>query len=176
MPKAPSSAGHLPVDGEQLRAAMRHVPATVTIVTVGAPEPRGVTIASFSSVSLDPPLVSFNVQKGARVHPLIEAADRYAVHVLRSDQVALSDHFADPTLDGPRQFEGLNVVEGPDGLPILPDALAVFECEPWAVYDAGDHSLIVGRVIRVEALDEGEPVLYYQRSYRRVGEAIASRS
>lgn len=61
------------------------------------------------------------------------------------------------------------------GLPILDRALAVLECEPWAVYDAGDHALFVGRVVRIETGEEGDPVLYYRRSYRVVGGELARR-
>ncbi len=154
---------------------MRHVPAAVTVVTVGGDEPRGVTIASFSSVSLDPPLVAFNVQKGARMFPLVERAERYAVHVLPAGRVDLSDHFADPELSGREQFEKVPHEVGRNGLPLLEGMLAVLECEPWAVYDAGDHALFVGRVVRISTGADGEPVLYYQRSYRQVGDVIADR-
>lgn len=171
-PVSPEAA----VSGEALRAAMRHVPAAVTVVTVGGEEPRGITIASFSSVSLDPPLISFNVQRAARMYPLLERADRYAVHVLRADQVALSDRFAHPGLAGAEQFDGVPHLVGPGGLPLLQDVLAVFECRPWAIYDAGDHALFVGEVTAVAAADGGDPVLYFQRSYRTVGDLIAGRS
>ena len=163
------------VDGDLLRTAMRFVPATVTVVTVGGEEPRGVTIASFTSVSLDPPLVSFNVQRSARFYGLIRAAGRFAVHVLSAEQAHLSDRFANPVLDRAQQFDGVPFAEQPDGLPLLEGALATFVCEPWAEYDAGDHSLFVGRVVAIGALDQGEPVLYYQRSYRVVGAEVAPR-
>jgi flavin reductase (DIM6/NTAB) family NADH-FMN oxidoreductase RutF len=163
------------VSGDELRAAMRHVPAAVTVVTVGGEEPRGVTIASFSSVSLDPPLVSFNVQRGARVFPLLERAERYAVHVLGADQVGLSDHFADPDLSVEEQLGPVAHVVGENGLPLLEGMLAVLECEPYAIYDAGDHALFVGRVVRIRAEEDGDPVLYYLRSYRGVGGIIAHR-
>lgn len=155
---------------------MRHVPATVTVVTVGGEEPRGITIASFTSVSLDPPLVSFNVQKQARFHPLLEGVKLYAVHVLAAEQAHLSDRFADPNLEFEDQFRGLAHRTLESGLPVFDGALALFICEPYAVYDAGDHSLFVGRVVAVETVDEGSPVLYYRRSYRGVGGEIATRS
>jgi len=163
------------ITGDDLRNAMRHVPSAVTIVTVGGREPRGVTIASFSSVSLDPPLVSFNVQKEARVFPLLEHASRYAVHVLPADLVELSDHFADPDLSAAEQFGSVDHSTGEDGLPILGGMLAVLECEHWAVYDAGDHALFVGRVLRIHDGSGEDPVLYFRRSYRSVGAIIAER-
>ncbi len=166
----------LSVDGDGLRTAMRFVPATVTVVTVGGREPRGVTIASFTSVSLDPPLVSFNVQRSARFHGLLSGARRFAVHVLASDQAGLSDRFADPGLDRDAQFAGVPHRVEPDGLPLLDGVLATFVCEPWAEYDAGDHSLFVGRVVEVSAVDAGEPVLYFLRSYRTVGGELARRA
>jgi 3-hydroxy-9,10-secoandrosta-1,3,5(10)-triene-9,17-dione monooxygenase reductase component len=164
------------ITGDDLRVAMRHVPSAVTIITVGGREPRGVTIASFSSVSLEPPLISFNVQKDARVFPLLERASRYAVHVLPADRVGLSDHFADPNLSAEEQFGSVDHSTGEDGLPILAGMLAVLECEHWAIYDAGDHALFVGRVLRIEDGSGEDPVLYFRRSYRTVGGVIAERS
>lgn len=164
------------VGGDDLRTAMRHVPAAVTVVTVGGDDPRGVTIASFSSVSLDPPLVTFNVQKEARMFPLLERAARYAVHVLPADHADLSDHFANPELSSSEQFGPVPHSRGRDGLPLIDHMLAVLECEPWAIYDAGDHALFVGRVVHITTAENGDPVLYYQRTYRSVGDVIAPRS
>lgn len=159
-----------------MRAAMRRVPSTVTVVTAaGADEARGITIGSFTSVSLDPPLICFNVQKEAQMHPLITTTPRFAVHILNDEQVHLSDHFAVPDRTGAEQFAGVPYRREADGLPILDDALAVFHCRLYAIYEAGDHSIILGEVVDVEVAGEGGPVLYYERTYRGLGETLQPR-
>ncbi len=160
------------IDGEALRAAMRRVPSPVTVVTAaGTGEARGITIGSFTSVSLDPPLISFNVGHEAQMHALIVRADRFAVHVLSEAQAHLADHFALPDRSGAEQFAPVAYRLDAHGTPILDGALAVFHCARYAVYEAGDHSLLVGRVLDVEAGAEGLPILYFDRTYRSVGKA-----
>jgi flavin reductase (DIM6/NTAB) family NADH-FMN oxidoreductase RutF len=155
---------------------MRRVPSAVTVVTVGGEEPRGITIGSFTSTSLNPPLISFNVQQEARAHGLLEKAAEFAVHVLSADQAPLSDHFADPSLDSRQQFEGIAHERMAGGLPILEGASAVFRCTLFARYDAGDHSIFVALVGSVELGPNTGAVLYMDRQYREVGEVILPRS
>ncbi|MEX0601597.1 MAG: flavin reductase family protein, partial [Rhodothermales bacterium] len=143
------------IDGEALRLVMRHVPSPVTIVTVaGEDELRGITIGSFTSTSLRPPLISFNVSREARIHEVLTAADRFAVHVLADDQAPLSDHFATPDLTGAEQFQDVTYSVDEHGTPILSGALAVMLCARHAVYDAGDHSIMLGRVVELLDTDE----------------------
>lgn len=158
------------VDGEVLRAAMRRVPSPVTVVTAcGTDEMRGITIGSFTSASLDPPLISFNVEKGAQMHGVLVDCSHYAVHVLGDDQADLSERFARPDTAGSVQFDGIPFYLDERGLPVLEDVLVVFICRPYAVYDAGDHSIFLGEVVEVRSRHEGDPVLYFNRSYRLVG-------
>lgn len=165
---------HTNVDGEVLRNVMRRVPTPVTVVTAQGPEEaRGITIGSFVSVSLDPPLITFNVNRKARMHPIITEADRYVVHVLREEQAHLSELFARADLSGEEQFASIAFTPAPeDGLPILNDVLAVLYCRPYAVYEAGDHSILVGQVEAVDLGAPGKPVLYYNRAYYAVGKAV----
>ena len=162
------------IDGDRLRAVMRRVPSPVTVVTAAGPEEvRGITIGSFTSVSLDPPLISFNVSRAARMHGLITSAERFAVHVLSDHQAHLSDHFALPDRTGAEQFADVEHEVNLHGTPVLEDALAVFHCRPYAVFEAGDHSLVIGEVLDVETSSEGGPILYYNRSYCGIGEEVA---
>ena len=161
------------IDGDVLRSIMRKVPSPVAVVTaVKNGEARGITISSFASASLDPPLISFNVGTDAQMHPLIHDAERYAVHVLTDRQVTLSNRFAIPDAHGADQFRGVPHSVEEDGLPVLDGVLAVFFCRPFAVYPAGDHSIIVGEVTAVQDGEPGRPVLYYNRSYREVGDEV----
>jgi flavin reductase (DIM6/NTAB) family NADH-FMN oxidoreductase RutF len=161
-------------DGEVLRAVMRQVPSPVTVVTVATSEgPRGVTIGSFGSVSLQPPLVSFNLSVDATIFRHLVASERYAVHILHAGQVALSQRFAEPDRSSPQQFEGLAYREL-DGLPLLDDFLAVLICRRVAVHPAGDHVILVGQVERIEESPRDvPPILYYRQSYRVPGDPVA---
>lgn len=160
-----------PVDGSVLRTVMRRCAAPVTVVTAAGPgERRGITIGSFTSVSLDPPLVCFNVQREATMHELVTTAPHFAVHLLRDDQAHLSERFAVPDLPGEAQFEGVAHRLSEAGVPLIDGVLAVLRCVPFAVYPAGDHSIVVGEVV---GIDEGEgqaPLLYFDRRYHTVGD------
>src|SRR5690606_11818136 len=138
------------VDGERLRAVMRRLPSPVTVVTVqGEREMRGITIGSFTSTSLDPPLISFNVEQAAQMHDFLVGATHYAVHLLGVDQAHLSDHFAMPERTGAEQFASVAFHRDARGTPVLDDVLAVLHCTHYAVYEAGDHSIFVGEVVEV---------------------------
>lgn len=159
--------------GEQLRVAMRQVPSAVTVVTVaGANEMRGITIGSFTSVSLDPPLISFNIALDAQVHDLLIGAKHFVVHILSDEQAYLSNHFAVKDRRGEEQFTTVPHRLDANGTPVLEGALGVFYCTHYAVYPAGDHSLLVGRVLAIEDSDDGLPLVYYNRGYRRIGEEV----
>lgn len=164
---------YLPVDGEQLRAVMRRVPSPVTVVTMAVPgELRGVTIGSFNSVSLEPALISFNVQKVSQAHATLTATEYFAVHVLSDQQASLSEHFAIPEVSGVVQFSGLAYRLDAWGTPILPDTLLVLHCRRYAVYPAGDHSILVGEVLEIEEGGAETPVLYWNRTYHALGAPV----
>ncbi len=157
------------IDEKKLRVAMPRVPSAVTVVTAaGAEEMGGLTIASFTSVSIDPLLISLNVARQAPMHDLIVGAEHFAVHLLSDEQVSLSDHFAVPGLTGMEQFSTIPYRFNAYGTPILEGVLVVFHCARYAVYEAGDHSICVGEVLHIEQEAEGRPLVYFNRSYRSV--------
>ena len=168
------------VSGAALRAVMRQVPTPVTVVTARSGEggqPFGITIGSFASVSLEPPLVSFNVSEGARTYQRMADVERFAVHVLGRDQSPLALRFADPDLSAAEQFEGIAWESDPDGTPVLKDVLAVLHCRLHTRFRAGDSDVIVGRVMRVEnaalaadprGVPSTGPLVYHQQNYRTV--------
>ncbi len=156
------------VTGDMLREAMRHVPSPVTVVTAcGREEARGVTIGSFISISLEPPLVSINVNREAQMRDVLATTDRFAVHVLRAEQAALSERFAVPDMEAAAQFEDV-AYHVEDGIPILEDVLAVLYCRREELHEAGTHSVFVGRVERIEE-HGGAPLIYYRSAYYGVG-------
>lgn len=166
------------VGGAALRAVMSEVPSAVTVVTARAgteERPFGITIGSLASVSLEPPLVSFNVSEEARTYGWMEAAERFAVHVLRREQAGLAERFADPGLPPAEQFAGLSWHPGPEGRPVLDGALAVLHCRLHSRIRAGDSDLVVGRVMGTEgAVSAADPLVYYQRGYRTVASVLSS--
>lgn len=167
--QTPERPATVPASGAALRRALRHLPSPVVVVTVDGPGgPRGATIGSFTSVSLDPPLVSVNVTHGTQLHRAMEATEVWAIHLLSSGQAALAEHFAIPDLEGDAQLAPFGHVRG-EGPPLLRGSLGILLCRPHARFEAGDHTVFVGEVTHtVEGAGE-EPLLYYRQSYRGVG-------
>lgn len=165
--------------GDALRAILRAVASPVVVVTVAVDgETRGATIGSFASVSLSPPLVSFNVTHGTRLHDALGEADTFAVHLLAADQAALASHFAraDPgsgsgqALDS--QMAGVAHTEPQDGPVRLDGTLGTLACTVAARVAAGDHTVVIGEVTDLVPGRDAAPLLYYRQSYRGVGEEV----
>jgi flavin reductase (DIM6/NTAB) family NADH-FMN oxidoreductase RutF len=139
----------------------------VTILTVATPDgrPIGMTASSLSSVSLHPPLISVCVDREAEMHDPILKAGEFVVNILASPQEALARRFADKHVD---RFDGVGYHLSPDGLILLDGALAHIECHRHTHYQAGDHTIIIGKVIG-GATSEGRPLLYYRGGYAVLG-------
>ncbi|WP_405981143.1 flavin reductase family protein [Streptomyces sp. NBC_00158] len=127
--------------------------------------PAGMAVQSFSSVSLDPPLVCFCPARTSTTWPLIRAAGAFAVNVLAADQEELCRRFA---VTGGDRFAGVAWRPGAGGAPLLDGALATVECVLEDVLDGGDHAIALGRVTVLAAHREGAPLLYFRRSYGRL--------
>jgi flavin reductase (DIM6/NTAB) family NADH-FMN oxidoreductase RutF len=171
LPESSPPAVAADVDGEALRDAMRRLASPVVVVTAepeGQP-PRGATIGSFTSLALHPPLVSFNVTNGSRLHATLCAAQRFAVHLLAHDQAGLAAHFADPDLDSAAQFEPFDVLRAGSGAPpVLDGTLGVILCRHERSVEAGDHTVFVGRVTDVLPGRSSPPLVYHARAYASV--------
>lgn len=140
----------------------RFATGVVIVTTIGEDgRPTGMTANSFTSVSLDPPLVSVNVDHRADMHRHLAGATRFAVNILESRQEALSRRFAGEHAD---RFDGIGYRIGEGGLPLLDGALATIECELHTRFEAGDHTIVVGRVV-AGATGKGRPLLYYRGGY-----------
>jgi len=155
------------VDPESLRRALGCFATGVTVVTgLGANDEKlGVTASSFNSVSLDPPLVLFSLNRRAYSMPHFLDSGHFAVNVLREDQVELADRFALPLAD---KWDGIRFDIWDFGCPILADALANFECRTRYTYDGGDHVIFVGEIERMRADLEGHPLLFYRGRYQSI--------
>ncbi len=154
-----------PVSSLEFREACGKFATGVTVVTaVGTDEvPLGVTVNSFSSVSLDPPLVLFCLDRGALSYPAFEGTKAFAINVLRDDQQAISVRFSQ---QGAQKFGDLDIVQWETGCPILSGCLANLECRTEAIHPGGDHIIVVGRVVRLVVGEPGRPLLYYGGDYR----------
>ncbi|RIH87133.1 4-hydroxyphenylacetate 3-monooxygenase reductase component [Meiothermus luteus] len=151
-----------PTLSEQLRQAMGHWPSGVVVVAArhGA-EVRGMTASSFTSVSLEPPLVLVCVNRSALLWPVLEKAGRFSVNLLKEGHEHTSAHFAGQPLKG---YAPLNEEE----VPALEEALATLYCRTWAVYPGGTHQIVVGQVERVRLSQGEKPLLYWNRGYHRL--------
>ena len=155
------------IDASQFRQLLGHFATGVTILTTTTPEgqPRGMTANSLSSVSLHPPLLSVCVDREAEMHPVILQASEFAVNVLASPQEALARRFSDKHED---RFDGVGYHLSPEGLILLDGALAHVICERQATYPAGDHTIVLGRVVS-GATHDGHPLLFYRGGYATMG-------
>lgn len=153
------------VDLSRFRRALGCFATGVAVVTTvdGKGTKVGMTISSFNSVSLDPPLVLWSVADDSFSYDVFTNADHFAVNVLAMHQKDLADRFA---LSRENKFDGLDYKEGLHGIPILPDFAACFECSTEHIYPGGDHKIIVGRVLRVEDR-ETDPLIFYRGHYLR---------
>ncbi|NND72036.1 MAG: flavin reductase family protein [Rhodothermales bacterium] len=161
------------IDGQKLRAGMRAVPTAVTVVTTASNgRTRGATIGSFASVSLEPPLVCFNISRDAQLHEVLMDATRLVIHVLRDDQIELSNFFANKDRSSEEQLAQTPHAFDEHGVPILKDALAVFSCNLVSMSETGDSSLVVAHVDAVYSNEDGDPLVFYNRGYCRVGDRL----
>ncbi|KAL2916862.1 hypothetical protein HK105_203641 [Polyrhizophydium stewartii] len=166
--------------GDSLRSVMRKVPQPVVVVTVATPdEARGMTCSSFTSVSLSPPIVSFAVRYPSSTSQLLSSSSLFAVHLLARQQVAHSVAFSSPKTQADFTRFSHHLDESGTGLPILHGSLGVLICRPESRVQAGDHEVWYGRVERmVHGLGSTrgdpkmEPLLYYESSYRSIGDEV----
>lgn len=158
------------VEADRLRAAMRNWASGVTIVTAHHQGIRhGMTVSSFTSVSLDPPTVLISLQKGTRTHDLTRNSGYFGVTILTEQQQALSDRFAGRSEEEDR-FEGLDTFRLVSETDLLRDGLAVFDCKVTASYESSTHTLFIGEVLAVQVNPQSLPLVYYDRTYRRLQE------
>ncbi|MXO85814.1 alpha/beta fold hydrolase [Altererythrobacter aurantiacus] len=155
------------VDPRTLRDALGTFATGVTIVTATAPDGShvGLTANSFTSVSLDPPLLLVCPARNAGSMAALEQAEHFAVNVLHIGQQSVSNLFA---MKGEDRFAETEFELWDRGVPILDNALANFECRKYAEYDGGDHVILVGEVERVRYAPQRDPLLYFRGKYRRL--------
>ncbi len=153
----------LMIEAADFRAVLGNYPTGVAAITAmsEAGMPVGMVVGTFTSVSLDPPLVGFLPDKGSTTWPQIAAAGHFAVNVLASDQTGLCRQLAGKG----DKFAGVEYIVSCHGLPLLPDVIVAIECRIHSITDAGDHYFVLGSVLGLEAKREGDPMLFFKGRY-----------
>ncbi len=151
-------------DSRAFRRALGTFPTGVAVVTAAmdSAKPMGITVNSFASVSLNPQLVLWCLNRASDRFAVFSAAQSYVINVLGAVHESVSARLARP---GAHVLDGLALKPTELGPPALADALAVFECVREAVYDGGDHAILVGRVMRFSCRNDGEPLVFYRGRY-----------
>lgn len=154
-----------PFDSRAFRDALGLFPTGVAVVTAklaGEASHIGITVNSFASVSLDPPLVLWCIDRRSRRHDAFAGAAGFTVSILSAGHRAVSARLAGA---GEHSLDGLALVETELGPPALADCLAVFECARERVVEGGDHSVLIGRVLRFRRPEEGAPLVFFRGRY-----------
>jgi flavin reductase (DIM6/NTAB) family NADH-FMN oxidoreductase RutF len=150
-------------DTRAFRHALGQFPTGVCLVTSMVDGTRlGMTVSSFNSLSLDPPLVLFSIDCRAASLPLWERAEAVAVHVLAENQKDMSNRFARALAN---KWEGMSMSEGVRGAPLLPGVAAVFECAVWTRHEGGDHTLFILAVERFLSFADRKPLVFSKGRY-----------
>ncbi|WP_151720226.1 flavin reductase family protein [Gemmobacter serpentinus] len=153
-------------DPRAFRATLGCFATGVTVITAQAEGRRvGVTANSFTSLSLEPPLILWSLIKASSSYPVFEAASHFAVNILAQDQMELSNRFARPGTD---KFAGITLEEGHGGCLLLPDTCATLQCAREQILDGGDHWILIGRVTAFENSEQA-PLLYHRGAYSSAG-------
>lgn len=162
----PTSNDAAGFDPREFRRALGAFTTGVTIVTTRGPDGRdyGLTANSFNSVSVDPPLVLWSLNKTAASAPAFTSAEHFAVHILSTDQEPLSNLFATRGID---RFAGLSVTRGPGDMPLLDGCSARFQCRTTYQYEGGDHIIFVGEVLSFDSYAK-PPLVFHSGSYQRL--------
>lgn len=151
------------VDPTDLRRCLASFVTGVTVMTVLDEDgkPVGLTANSFSSLSLDPPLIVWSLRMTSSCMPIYQKAERFAVNILAQDQVDISNRFAK---SAPDRFNGVTFQPGIAGVPLIDGCISYLECKLEATYPGGDHLLFVGRVERIQQT-ERQPLAFVGGSY-----------
>jgi flavin reductase (DIM6/NTAB) family NADH-FMN oxidoreductase RutF len=158
------------VDPDRYRQATGCFATGVTVVTVRSNDmDHGMTVNSFASVSLDPPLVLFNADKQTNTHDYVPEGEKFAVNVLTEDQKWISNRFAGEHHDMESPFEDIETSTGESGAPIFEEALAYIDCTLWGSFDAGDHTIYVGKVVDLDVTNkDANPLTFFKGEYASI--------
>jgi flavin reductase (DIM6/NTAB) family NADH-FMN oxidoreductase RutF len=154
------------VSRDDLRRVLGRFATGVTIITVkSGQEVHGLTVNSFTSVSLDPPLILICIQKSATGHGYFSDGAGFVVNLLSRDQEELSNRFANSALSAMERFKDLAYKKTDSSIPILDGNLGHLECKVANQIEAGDHTIFIGEVVHAEITPETRPLLFFESRY-----------
>ena len=157
------------LDQFQLKAAMRKWASGVTVVTVNDQGiDHGMTVSSFTSVSLEPPLITVSLMKQTRSLTMIINSKTFGITILSDQQKEISDVFAGQVEDTQDRFSGIQTKRLTTGSPMIEGGLAFFDCRVFDVLRFGTNSLIIGEVIAAEISEHVKPLLYFNQRYQQL--------
>jgi flavin reductase (DIM6/NTAB) family NADH-FMN oxidoreductase RutF len=155
----------MPIDEGHFKLALSHFASGVTVVTTEHDGRQyGMTVASFASLSLHPPLVLVCIERSVKTHDAIAASGKYGVSILSNAQADISSKFASRSDD---KFNGVELIEGDLDVPLIKGALTAIECRLWDQLPGGDHTIFIGEVMKIHT-QEGNPLLYFRSGYREM--------
>jgi len=157
------------LDPEQLRQSMRAWTSGVTIVTAShAGEQHGMTVSSFTSIALEPPLIIISLQTDSRTHKLVSQANAFGVTILADDQGELSDRFAGRVPDAEDRLAGVETETLVTDVPFIKGGLAYLDCRVSQTIEVGTNTLFLAEVVAARVEGEGQPLVYHDRGYRKM--------
>jgi flavin reductase (DIM6/NTAB) family NADH-FMN oxidoreductase RutF len=158
-----------PVDPDDLRQAMRYWATGVAVVTSAYQGVvHGMTVSSFTSVSLTPPQVLISLAQNTRTYTLVKSSHLFGVTLLSSEQEGISNRFAGRYDETNNRFAGLETFTLTTGVPLLRGGIAQFDCRVIATFTSGTHTLFIGEVLAAQFEPDSSPLLYFNRSHRKI--------
>jgi len=157
------------IESDNLRQAMRYWATGVTVVTAAHEGVQhGMTVSSFTSVSLTPPQVLISLAQNARTHDLIMRSRNFGISILDFEQQELSDRFAGRVPDEMDRLVGVDTFHLSSGAPLLKQGLAQLDCHVVTTIGSGTHTIFIAEVLAAQSGEGGEPLLYFNRSYQKI--------
>ena len=158
------------ITSQELRVAMRNWATGITIITAEYEGTRhGMTVSSFTSLSLEPPLLSVSLYNTSRTNALVTAAGKFGVTILASDQEEISNCFAGRIPDTEDRFADCEVETMLSEIPFIKGGLSFFECRVHKTVPLGTNALFIGEILAAKAIEDGEPLLYFNQKYGKLG-------
>jgi len=164
------SVSQTTIDPAEFRKVLGSYPTGVCVITaLNEGKPAGMVVGTFTSVSLDPPLVGFFPDKGSTSWPLIEQAGHFCVNVMGSDQQEICRA---ASAKGAEKFVGVEFAISEHDLPVIANSIACIECRLYSVTEAGDHWFVMGEVLRMETVRDEDPMLFHRGRYGGFAEVM----
>lgn len=159
------------LNAENLRAAMRAWSAGVTVVTaIHDGQKHGMTVNSFTSISLDPAMITISLKTGSRTYDLVTSSRTFGLTILSAEQTKISDIFAGRFPEIEDRFAGVQVETLVTGAPLIVGGLAWLDCRVVDTYYAGMNTLFIAEVVSARSFGDGQPLLYHNREYWKLSQ------